>query len=134
MSLIAVVANSISGIHAFLLEVLDCLRVLWLPLDADQRWQKEEILSGGEIKTIIEAVYGPLELVPDDPSETARCYTFTDAIGEVGFIHPVSEPFCATRDRIRPTAYGQLRTCLFATTETDPRAVLRSGGDDERVA
>ena len=45
--------------------VLDCLRVLWLPLDADQRWRKEEILTGGEIKTIIEAVYGPLELVPD---------------------------------------------------------------------
>lgn len=103
-------------------------------LDADQRWRKEEILTGGEIKSIIEAVYGPLVLVPADPSETARRYTFADGIGEVGFINPVSEPFCATCDRIRLTADGQLCTCLFATTETDLRAALRSGSDDERVA
>lgn len=106
----------------------------FMPLDADQRWRKEEILTGGEIKAIIEAVYGPLVLVPADPSETARRYTFSDGIGEVGFINPVSEPFCATCDRIRLTADGQLRTCLFATTETNLRAALRSGSDDERVA
>jgi GTP 3',8-cyclase len=107
----------------------------FMPLDADQIWRKEDILAGGEIKAIIEAEYGPLvPITTGDPSETARRYTFSDGIGEVGFINPVSEPFCSTCDRIRLTADGQLRTCLFATEETDLRAVLRSGGDDEAIA
>ncbi|QBD77958.1 GTP 3',8-cyclase MoaA [Ktedonosporobacter rubrisoli] len=107
----------------------------FMPLDADQIWRKEDILTGGEIKAIIEAAYGPLvPITTGDPSETARRYTFSDGIGEVGFINPVSEPFCASCDRIRLTADGQLRTCLFATEETDLRAVLRSGGSDEDLA
>jgi cyclic pyranopterin phosphate synthase len=107
----------------------------FMPLDADQAWRKEDILTGGEIKAIIEEAYGPLVLITTgDPSETARRYTFSDGIGEVGFINPVSEPFCASCDRIRLTADGQIRTCLFATEETDLRAVLRSGTDDEAVA
>jgi cyclic pyranopterin phosphate synthase len=127
-------------------EVLDFARfarskayvVRWIefmPLDADQAWRKEDILTGGEIKAIIEAAYGPLfQITSGDPSETARRYTFSDGIGEVGFINPVSEPFCSTCDRIRITADGQLRTCLFATEETDLRAVLRSEADDEEIA
>ena len=107
----------------------------FMPLDADQIWRKEDILTGGEIKSIIETAYGPLvPVTTGDRSETARRYTFSDGIGEVGFINPVSEPFCANCDRIRLTADGQLRTCLFATEETDLRAVLRSGADDETVA
>jgi len=107
----------------------------FMPLDADQIWRKEDILAGGEIKDIIEAEYGPLTpITTGDPSETARRYTFHDGIGEVGFINPVSEPFCATCDRIRLTADGQLRTCLFATEETDLRAILRSDADDETLA
>lgn len=127
-------------------EVLDFVRfarskayvmrwIEFMPLDADQIWRKEDILTGGEIKAIIEAEYGPLvQITTGDPSETARRYTFSDGIGEVGFINPVSEPFCATCDRIRLTADGQLRTCLFATEETDLRAVLRSDADDEALA
>jgi cyclic pyranopterin phosphate synthase len=107
----------------------------FMPLDADQIWRKEDILTGNEIKSIIEAGYGPLTLITTgDPSETARRYTFNDGIGEVGFINPVSEPFCSTCDRIRLTADGQLRTCLFATEETDLRAVIRSGADDAALA
>jgi cyclic pyranopterin phosphate synthase len=107
----------------------------FMPLDADQIWRKEDILTGGEIKAIIEATYGPLvPITTGDPSETARRYTFSDGIGEVGFINPVSEPFCSTCDRIRLTADGQLRTCLFATEETDLRAVVRSSDDDEAIA
>jgi cyclic pyranopterin phosphate synthase len=107
----------------------------FMPLDADQIWRKEDILTGGEIQSIIETQYGPLvPITSGDPSETARRYTFSDGIGEIGFINPVSEPFCSTCDRIRLTADGQLRTCLFATEETDLRAVLRSGGDDEAIA
>ncbi|WP_052889126.1 GTP 3',8-cyclase MoaA [Thermogemmatispora carboxidivorans] len=125
-------------------EVLDFVRlarrkgyvVRWIefmPLDADQIWRKEDILTGAEIKAIIEAEYGPLVPLRGDPSETARRYTFSDGVGEVGFINPVSEPFCSTCDRIRLTADGQLRTCLFATEETDLRTPLRSGASDEEL-
>jgi len=107
----------------------------FMPLDADQIWCKEDILTGAELKAIIEAEYGPLvQITTGDPSETARRYTFSDGIGEVGFINPVSEPFCATCDRIRLTADGQLRTCLFATEETDLRAVIRSDASDDVLA
>lgn len=107
----------------------------FMPLDADQIWRKEDILSGGDIKALIEAKYGPLvPITTGDPSETARRYTFSDGVGEVGFINPVSEPFCAQCDRIRLTADGQLRTCLFATEETDLRSVLRSDATDEDLA
>jgi cyclic pyranopterin phosphate synthase len=106
----------------------------FMPLDADQLWRKEDILTGAEIKAIIETKYGALQQIKTgDPSETARRYTFSDGIGEVGFINPVSEPFCSTCDRIRITADGQLRTCLFGTEETDLRAVLRSSADDETL-
>ena len=107
----------------------------FMPLDADQIWRKEDILTGGEIKAIIEANYGPLaRITTGDPSETARRYTFADGIGEVGFINPVSEPFCASCDRIRLTAEGQLRTCLFAHEETDLRASCAPASDDEALA
>jgi cyclic pyranopterin phosphate synthase len=127
-------------------EVLDFVRLArrkayvmrwieFMPLDADQLWRKEDILTGAELKAIIENEYGPLvPITTGDPAETARRYTFSDGIGEVGFINPVSEPFCASCDRIRMTADGQLRTCLFATEETDLRAVLRSGASDEEIA
>src|SRR5262249_11313203 len=127
-------------------EVLDFVRfarnkayvmrwIEFMPLDADQIWRKEDILTGKEIQHIIESGYGPLIPITDgDSSETARRYTFSDGIGEVGFINPVSEPFCAQCDRIRLTADGQLRTCLFATEETDLRAVIRSNADDEELA
>ena len=86
-------------------------------------------------KSIIESEFGPLErITTGDRSETARRYTFADGIGEVGFINPVSEPFCSQCDRIRLTADGQLRTCLFAQEETDLRAVLRSGRRDDEIA
>jgi cyclic pyranopterin phosphate synthase len=126
-------------------EVLDFVRfardkayvmrwIEFMPLDADQIWRKEDILSGADIKAIIESSYGPLvQITSGDPSETARRYTFSDGIGEVGFINPVSEPFCAFCDRIRLTADGQIRTCLFATEETDLRAVVRATSDDEAI-
>lgn len=104
----------------------------FMPLDADQIWRKEDILTGAELKALIEAEYGPLvRITSGDRSETARRYTFADGVGEVGFINPVSEPFCSTCDRIRLTADGRLRTCLFSHVETDLRGVMRSGGSDE---
>ncbi len=127
-------------------EVLDFARlarrkpyvVRWIefmPLDADQIWRQDELLTGAEIKAIIETEYGPLTPVAGaDAAETARRYTFADGIGEVGFINPVSEPFCRWCDRIRLTADGRLRTCLFALEETDLRALLRSDADDDALA
>jgi cyclic pyranopterin phosphate synthase len=103
----------------------------FMPLDADHAWSPDDVLSGAEIRAAIDAVY-PLEPEPREPSATARTYRFADGIGRIGFINPVSEPFCADCNRIRVTADGQLRTCLFSLRETDLRAVLRGGaGDDE---
>jgi cyclic pyranopterin phosphate synthase len=107
----------------------------FMPLDADQIWRREDILTGETIRAIIESQYGPLVRITDgDKAETARRYRFADGVGEVGFINPVSEPFCAECDRIRLTAEGGLRTCLFSQEETDLRAILRNGGSDEDLA
>jgi len=101
----------------------------FMPLDADQAWSEDSVLTGEEIRAQIERRW-PLELLPSKPSSTAKRYRFTDGHGEIGFVNPVSEPFCSNCDRIRITADGQLRTCLFSRRETDLRAPLRAGADD----
>jgi cyclic pyranopterin phosphate synthase len=106
----------------------------FMPLDADGNWQRERVLSGAEIKAIIERDFMPMVPVPAEPSSTSRRYTFADGIGELGFINPVSQPFCGTCNRIRLTADGQLRTCLFSIDEWDLRGALRSGASDEQIA
>ncbi len=106
----------------------------FMPLDADENWNRDSVLNGDEIKAIIEREVMPLVPVPSsDPAETATKYRFADGIGEMGFINPVSHPFCSSCDRIRVTAEGMLRTCLFAHVETDLKAVLRDGSSDELV-
>jgi GTP 3',8-cyclase len=106
----------------------------FMPLDADRAWSADQVLSGAETRAAIEAVY-PLEPAPREPSATARVYSFADGKGRIGFINPVSEPFCADCNRIRLTADGRLRTCLFSLHETDLRAAMRDGaGDDELEA
>jgi cyclic pyranopterin phosphate synthase len=106
----------------------------FMPLDADGNWQRERVLSGAEIKAIIERDFMPLVPVPAEPSSTSRRYTFGDGIGELGFINPVSQPFCGTCNRIRLTADGQVRTCLFSIDEWDLRGALRSGASDAGIA
>jgi GTP 3',8-cyclase len=106
----------------------------FMPLDADGNWQRERVLSGNEIKAIIERDFMPLVAVPAEASSTSRRYTFADGVGELGFINPVSQPFCGTCNRIRLTADGQLRTCLFSVDEWDLRQALRSGASDSQVA
>jgi cyclic pyranopterin phosphate synthase len=106
----------------------------FMPLDADGNWERERVLTGGEIKAIIERDFMPLEAVPNqDPSSTSRRYRFVDGVGEIGFINPVSEPFCATCNRIRLTADGQIRTCLFSIEEWDLRGPLRAGATDAEL-
>jgi GTP 3',8-cyclase len=103
----------------------------FMPLDGDHAWRPEQVLTGAEIFEAINAVY-PLESEPREPSATARIYRFADGHGRIGLINPVSEPFCGDCNRIRLTAEGKLRTCLFSLGETDLRAPMRDGaGDDE---
>jgi len=107
----------------------------FMPLDADEAWREDDVLTGGEIRAIIEERYGRLVEIPAKPSSTARRFRFADGIGELGFVNPVSEPFCSSCDRIRLTADGQLRTCLFSRREWDLKTPLREGAsDDELVA
>ncbi|HWH44704.1 MAG TPA: GTP 3',8-cyclase MoaA [Thermoleophilaceae bacterium] len=104
----------------------------FMPLDADQAWTPDAVLTGEEIRALIHAVH-PLEELPREPSSTARVFRFADGRGEIGFVNPVSEPFCSDCDRIRLTAEGKLRTCLFSLHETDLREPLREGADDARL-
>jgi cyclic pyranopterin phosphate synthase len=101
----------------------------FMPLDADHAWDRSKVLTGAEIRAAIEAVY-PLEPEPRPPSSTSTVYRFADSPGRIGFINPVSEPFCSDCNRVRLTADGRLRTCLFSLNETDVRGPLRTGATD----
>jgi cyclic pyranopterin phosphate synthase len=104
----------------------------FMPLDADQAWTEDRVLPGREIREMINTVY-PLVSTGRESHATARVYRFADGEGEIGFINPVSEPFCADCNRIRLTAEGKLRTCLFSLHETDLRGPLRDGADDDEL-
>src|SRR4051794_36706263 len=104
----------------------------FMPLDADEAWRQDDVLTGGEIRALIEARW-PLEEIPAKASSTARRFRFADGAGEIGFVNPVSEPFCSTCDRIRLTADGQLRTCLFSRREWDLKTPLREGASDAEL-
>ncbi|MDP8944292.1 MAG: GTP 3',8-cyclase MoaA [Actinomycetota bacterium] len=104
----------------------------FMPLDADRSWSPDAVLTGEEIRASIGAVY-PLEELPRQPSATARVFRFADGHGEIGFVNPVSEPFCGDCNRIRVTAEGKLRTCLFSVHETDLRRPLREGASEAEL-
>jgi GTP 3',8-cyclase len=104
----------------------------FMPLDADRSWSRDKVLPNAEIRDMIDAVF-PLEGLGRERHGTARRYRFADGRGEIGFISPVTEPFCGDCNRIRLTAEGELRTCLFSMTETDLRGPLRSGATDEEL-
>ncbi|HEV7758980.1 MAG TPA: GTP 3',8-cyclase MoaA [Acidimicrobiales bacterium] len=103
----------------------------WMPLDAGGEWEGDAVVRQAEIVAAIDAVF-PLEPLVRG-SEPAERFAYRDGQGEVGVIPSVSRPFCATCDRIRLTADGQLRACLFAVDETDLRGLLRSGADDDEL-
>jgi cyclic pyranopterin phosphate synthase len=104
----------------------------FMPLDADEHWRGDDVLSGSEIRALIEERW-PLVEIPASASSTARRFRFADGAGEIGFVNPVSEPFCSSCDRIRLTADGQLRTCLFSRREWDLKTPLRDGSSDEEI-
>jgi cyclic pyranopterin phosphate synthase len=101
----------------------------FMPLDGDRAWRPDSVLTGAEIRELIEAVH-PMEEVGRDPHATARVFRFRDGRGEIGFVSPVSEPFCGDCNRIRLTADGKLRTCLFSIHETDLRGPMRDGASE----
>jgi cyclic pyranopterin phosphate synthase len=104
----------------------------FMPLDADEAWREDDVLTGGEIRALIEE-HWPLVEIPAKASSTARRFRFADGAGEIGFVNPVSEPFCSTCDRIRLTADGKLRTCLFSRREWDLKELLRRGASDAEL-
>lgn len=100
----------------------------FMPLDSGHEWDRDMVVSGREIREAIDAVF-PLERIGESRgTETAWKYRFADgAPGEIGIIAPVTEMFCGQCSRIRLTADGQIRTCLFSTKEHDLRGLVRGG-------
>jgi cyclic pyranopterin phosphate synthase len=108
----------------------------FMPLDADDVWGRNMYIPGKEIIEKINAVY-PLTQVAlngEAKSDTAQRYRFSDSGNEVGVISSVSEPFCENCNRVRITADGKFRTCLFSLTETDLLTPLREGASDEAIS
>ena len=103
----------------------------FMPLDADRHWSRDKVVAAAEVYERINSRW-PLEQIPHEKSETARKYRFADgAPGEIGLIAPVTQPFCGHCSRIRLTADGKLRTCLFSKEDHDLRGFLRDGASDE---
>jgi GTP 3',8-cyclase len=105
----------------------------FMPLDADRHWSRDQVVSAAEIYRRIHALW-PLEEIPHELSETARRYKFADGTpGEIGLIAPVTQPFCGHCSRVRLTADGKLRTCLFSKDDHDLRALLRGNITDDDI-
>lgn len=106
----------------------------FMPLDADRQWNHNSVVRGAEVRKLLEQHFGPL--TPRDrlePSQPATDFQFADGRGGVGFIDPVSEPFCSSCNRLRLTADGKLRNCLFGREEWDVRTIIESGSSDDQI-
>ncbi len=104
-----------------------------MPLDAPREWTREAVLSGEELREMIGARWPLLPLAPERESATGTSWRFADGAGTLQFVSSVTEPFCASCDRLRLTADGHLRTCLFAEWETDLRTPMRAGASDREL-
>ena len=106
----------------------------FMPLDADNQWEREKVLFAHEIQEILSQ--GIMPLVPEeqaDKSAPASNFVFEDGVGRIGFIASISNPFCMSCNRFRLTADGKMRNCLFSLEETDIRELLRSNASDEQI-
>ena len=107
----------------------------FMPLDAEGNWNNDQVLTGAEIRKVLEAEFGKLEPLPvENPHQPATDYRFVNGGGRIGFINPVTQPFCGDCNRLRLTAEGQVRNCLFSIEEWDARKLLRGGGPDVELA
>ena len=105
----------------------------FMPLDSARAWQKDLVVSGRDILQRLQSRFTLVPVTSENKSETARRWAFEDGRGEIGIIAPVSEPFCGHCNRLRLTADGNLRTCLFSLSEHDLRTKLRDGSSDEAI-
>lgn len=105
----------------------------FMPLDAQQAWVDGDVVPAASIVAAIDEVY-PLESVPRTSPAPAQQWRYRDGAGSIGVIPTVTESFCSTCDRVRLTADGQFRTCLFATDEHDLRGLMRGGASDDQLA
>jgi GTP 3',8-cyclase len=105
----------------------------WMPLDASDHWGRDKVVPAEEIVAAIDAVY-PLSAVAERGDQPAERFVYQDGRGEIGVIASVTRSFCGTCDRVRITAEGMFRNCLFAVRETDLRAIMRGGGSDDALA
>jgi cyclic pyranopterin phosphate synthase len=105
----------------------------FMPLDSAQAWQKEMVVSGREILERLQARFDLKPVASNNASSTSKRWRFADGRGEIGIIAPVSEPFCGHCNRIRLTADGKVRTCLFSVVEHDLRSRLRNGNSDAEI-
>jgi len=107
----------------------------FMPLDAQNLWDRGRVLLADDIIATLTRDIAPLVPVPDpDPRAPATEYAFADGVGTVGFIASVSRPFCLNCNRIRLTADGKLRYCLFAIEEDDVKTLMRAGASDGEIA
>lgn len=105
----------------------------WMPLDFDRRWDRAQLVPADEILRVLASEFDLEPSADDDPSAPARTFRYADGGGRVGVIASVTRPFCGQCDRIRLTADGQLRTCLFSNREYDFRGLMHAGGDDDAI-
>ncbi len=105
----------------------------FMPLDSARVWLKELVVPGHELLSRLQKRFELKPVNDSNASSTAKRWAFADGTGELGIIAPVSEPFCGHCNRIRLTADGKIRTCLFSVTEHDLRSVLRGGASDEQI-
>lgn len=107
----------------------------FMPLDAEENWEDDQVLTGEKIKGIVEKEFGQLEPCHrSDQSQPAVDFQLVTGAGRIGFINPISQPFCSTCNRLRLTAEGKIRNCLFSTSEWDAMELIRGGASDEEVA
>lgn len=106
----------------------------FMPLDAEAGWSDRQVLSGADVRRILARDVGPLVAASrHDAGQPAIDYDWVDGEGRVGFIDPVTQPFCDRCDRLRLTADGQFRNCLFSSVEWNARGVLRSGDEPDEI-
>jgi cyclic pyranopterin phosphate synthase len=106
----------------------------YMPLDADRTWQRDQVVPGDELLATIDARWAIEPVRDEDTSAPAERYRFCDGKGEIGVVSSVTKPFCGDCDRLRLTADGAVRNCLFSDDEVDLRSLLRDGADDDELA
>ena len=123
--------HELESLVAFARDEAVSLRFIeFMPLDSARAWQREMVVPGAEILRRLQARFDLRLVANDNPSSTSKRWAHADGRGEIGIIAPVSEPFCGHCNRIRLTADGKVRTCLFSVTEHDLRSLLRNGASD----